>query len=359
MPVIPSFAVYSTANVLFKRKIIERLRPDESFQMNSERFGTFVMTRADFAREFPRILNESKDYREDGSHSYSYLPECLKLFRVEPALPGDGAAGRQPRGRRAGAQDSMEWPEWEVPPRELVRGIVSKLTPFIRFLSTEVIEAVVQDNEKHRPRWSELLVERGINPAIYLWPGSPCAYPGVRRFIGRSEKLHEVARAAQAEKQAIYLDDNHMPRDVWAFTLRGARSSREGPSGFQLAHLFAHKDYNREQIQSEIKPGGNVPTKYAWAGLFISVANTVYTPNSIFRPTDLDAGVRALLQEQARRLYGNVCVLLPWDSKAIALPAWDPGEFEWAVPVGTRKDVRAFLEFRASEMESLFARTRG
>jgi hypothetical protein len=253
----------------------------------------------------------------------------------------------------------MEWPEWQGPSRELVRGIVSKLTPFIRFLSAEVIEAVVQDNEQHHPRWSEFLAERGITPAIYLWPGSPCAYPGVRRLTGGSEKRGEVERAAQAQKQAVYLDDNHKPREVWALTLRGARSNGEGPSGFQLAHLFAHKDYNREQIQSEIQPGGSVPTEYAWAGLFTSVANTVYTPNSIFRPTDLDAGVRTLIQEQARRLYGSVCTLLPWDSKPFAPPEWDPGEFEWAAPVGTRKDVRAFLEFRASEMGSLLDRTRG
>jgi len=56
-----------------------------------------------------------------------------------------------------------------------------------RFLQPEIVQAIVVDNELHRAAWSEALETRGIDPRAYLWPGSACAFPGVRRYAGSSE----------------------------------------------------------------------------------------------------------------------------------------------------------------------------
>jgi hypothetical protein len=76
---------------------------------------------------------------------------------------------------------TASWPDWDLPdPEDLVQ-LARLTTPHIRFLHPDIVRFIVADNELHRERWGDRLTEHGVDPSLYLWEGSPCAFPGVRR----------------------------------------------------------------------------------------------------------------------------------------------------------------------------------
>ena len=57
-----------------------------------------------------------------------------------------------------------------------------------RFLKPEIVAAIAEDTRRHATEWSLRFRECGIDPAIYLWDGSPCVFPayGAMPGAGRS-----------------------------------------------------------------------------------------------------------------------------------------------------------------------------
>ena len=70
--------------------------------------------------------------------------------------------------------------------------------------------------------WSARLEAIGIDPAIYLWDGSPCAFPGIRRYAGSAEiaLFRQRVTASEVSPQCLALDDNDYPKHLWAFVFR-------------------------------------------------------------------------------------------------------------------------------------------
>ena len=158
--------------------------------------------------------------------------------------------------------------------------------------------------------WSISLEALGIDPAIYLWEGSPCAFPGVRRYAGSTEiaVFRKRTESSEAPPQCLSLDDNDYPKHLWSFVFTGKPFRKRGPDGYQLAHLFDHKEYgNRWRDELDAPPGVEEPVLPY--GLFTSAANAVYAPGAFLRPTDLSPRLRSLIQRRAQQLYGNI--LLP------------------------------------------------
>ena len=153
------------------------------------------------------------------------------------------------------------------------------------------------------PPWKAL----GIDPAIYLWEGSPCAFPGVRRYAGSTEiaVFRKRAKSSEAPPQCLSLDDNDYPKHLWSFVFTSRPFRKRGPAGYQLAHLFDHKEYgNRWRDELDTPPGVEEPVLPY--GLFTSAANAVYAPGAFLRPTDLSPRLRSLIQRWAHQLYGDV-----------------------------------------------------
>jgi hypothetical protein len=75
---------------------------------------------------------------------------------------------------------ASSWPEWVSPSNEDLLQLAEITTPYIRFLHPDIVLAVVEDNEYRRKEWCSRLVEHQINPSLYLWERSACAFPGVR-----------------------------------------------------------------------------------------------------------------------------------------------------------------------------------
>jgi hypothetical protein len=264
--------------------------------------------------------------------------------------------------RVAKSEEGRTWSTWEQPDSVAILALAHITVPLIRFLSPDVVHAVVEDNEQHRVEWTKALEERRIDPAAYLWERSPCAFPGVRRYAGSREIAAYRGHGKLDESQninALALDDNDYPKQIWSFMLRGAKFAKFGPDGFALAHLADHKDHgNRFATDFDLTEVGQSPRRLF--GLYTCPSNTVYTPISLIKPTDFVGTIRALLVRRAQELYGSFCEILP-PFLRIPQPSssdWNVSEFKWSDPVGTTKHMEIFLAFRRKRLTELIKRER-
>ena len=267
-----------------------------------------------------------------------------------------GAPAKRRRQERRTRRPGTHWRVWPQPSDEDFLELARAMTPFVRFLDPGIVYAVAEDNRRMGAEWSSRLKALGTDPAIYLWEGSPCAFPGVRRYAGSTEIAVFRQRAAPDEvpPQCLALDDNDYPKHLWAFVFTGKPFRKQGPDGYQLAHLFDHKQHgNRWRDELDLPPDMDEPAPLY--GLFTSAANSVYTPGAFLRPTDLSPGLRSLIQRRALQLYGNICRVVP-PPLAVKLcedPNWALDNFLWSAPVGGMERVPDFLEFRRERMGEL------
>jgi len=255
--------------------------------------------------------------------------------------------------RRQGA----DWPAWPTPSDEDLRELAQAMTPFVRFLDPGIVYAVVEDNRRMGADWSSRLEALGIDPATYLWEGSPCVFPGVRRYAGSTEiaVFRKRATADEVPPQCLALDDNDYPKHLWAFVLTGKPFRKRGPDGYQLAHLFDHKEYgNRWREELDILADAEEPVLPY--GLFTSAANSAYVPGAFLRPTDFSRRLRSLIQRRAQQLYGRICRLVPppLAVKPCNDQNWSLDNFRWSTPLGGMDNIPDFLEFRRERLEELF-----
>jgi hypothetical protein len=279
-----------------------------------------------------------KAFREDGIKG---TPPSQR------ALTGAGVR-RSPRAVQS--LDGRDWPMWNQPASEDILEMAHVAMPHVRFLNPDVVRAVVEDNECHRAAWIASLQAKRIDPAAYLWEKSPCAFPGVRRYAGSREiAAHRGHTRLDADEHlnALALDDNDYPKQLWSFVFRGLQFSKFGPEGYSLAHLTDHKDHGNRFEQDFDVMGGTEGVRPLF-GLYTCPSNTVYIPTTLIKPTDFVGTIRALLLRRVQQLYGAFCRMLPpFLSIRDTFPAaWDTREFRWADPVGAMKHVPNFLAFR-------------
>ncbi len=249
------------------------------------------------------------------------------------------------------------WPMWPPPSDAEVLKLAKLASKFFRFIHPNIVKAVVDDTEQYRSEWREGLRSHDISPETYLWEGSPCVFPGIRRHAGSKEIAIFKGKAERGEEplsQALQLDDNDFPKQVWSFVFQGRKFSKSGPSGYALAHLADHKEY-KNRFEEDFDVVGPDPSPQQLFGLYTSVANTAYVPTNLMKPTDFAGDFRNLLMRKADSLYGDFCNLLPpWlrirDSSD---SDWAIESFEWAEPVGTLDNIEVFLSFRNDTINRL------
>ena len=289
------------------------------------------------------------------------LKSAVGLYRAYRNTDGRTAvsngvpAKRRPQERRS-RRPGGQWPVWPQPNDEDLLEFARAVAPFVRFLDPGIIGAVAEDNRRLGTEWSSRLEAFGIDPATYLWEGSPCAFPGVRRYAGSTEIAVFRKRAApdEAPSQCLTLDDNDYPKHLWAFVFTCKPFRKQGPDGYQLAHLFDHKEHgNRWRHELHLPPAADEPVPLY--GLFTSAANSVYAPGAFLRPTDFSPRLRNLIQRRALQLYGNICRVVPppLAVKPCEDPNWALDNFQWSAPVGGMDHLPDFLEFRRERMGEL------
>lgn len=261
-------------------------------------------------------------------------------------IPGNAESRRNERA---------DWPEWPLPSHDDARILASLVARYTRFLDPEIVEALAKDNERHAPEWRSRLEACGVDPDLYLWEGSACAFLGVRRHSGTKEieAFRHGSVEAASLSDAVKLDDNSYPKQLWAFLFTGWAFGKIGPNGYALAHLLDHK--GGERFGREVVAANGSPCLRAVPGLFTAPSNTAYICKSLLDPTDFSSSLRALLQRRARSLYGDVCALLPpgYGLAPFEPDEWDVGEFEWCEPVGDLGRMEEFLAWRSMELDRL------
>ncbi|MCY3884190.1 MAG: hypothetical protein OXG24_04660 [Gammaproteobacteria bacterium] len=258
---------------------------------------------------------------------------------------------------RPSRRKGPDWPDWPRPNDEDLRELAGAMTPFVRFLDPGIVYAVVEDNRHMWTDWSSRLEALGIDPAIYLWEGSPCVFPGVRRHAGSAEiaVFKQQAAADEVPPQCLVLDDNDYPKHLWAFACTGKPFRNRGPEGYHLAHLIDHKEYrNRWREELDNMPDAKEPVLPY--GLFTSAANLAYVPSAFLRPTDFSSRLRSLMQRRAQQLYGRICRIVPppMAVKPCDDRNWSLDNFRWSTPVGGKDNIPDFLDFRRKRQEELF-----
>ena len=246
------------------------------------------------------------------------------------------------------------WPVWTQPNDEESLALARATAPLIRFLDPRIVGAVVEDNGRHGSEWRSALDALAVDPDIYLWEGSSCAFPGVRRHAGQTEiaVFHKRATPDLAPPpHCLVLDDNTYPKHLWAYVFTDKPFRNQGPTGYQLAHLLDHKEAGNRWRDELVCPS-EPPLPY---GLFTSAANAIYAPAAFLRPTDFSTELRNLVQRRAQQLYGDVCRLVPppFAVRPCEDSAWALDNFPWSAPVGNMDHVRDFLGFRHERMGKL------
>jgi len=157
--------------------------------------------------------------------------------------------------------------------------------------------------------------------------------------------------------EAVEIDDNDYPKEIWSFILSGNKFRKKGPTGYELAHLADHKEHNnrcaKEFVVKDIKHS------ITYFGLFTCPTNTVYIPSALLRPTDFSISLRLLLLRRSNQLYGRFCKILPpaYDLPELHKPEWDINKFEWADPVGDVSNVDSFLLYRQGKLDKMLRTT--
>ena len=109
--------------------------------------------------------------------------------------------------------------------------------------------------------------------------------------------FRQRAAPDEAPPQCLALDDNDYPKHLWAFVFTGKPFRKQGPDGYQLAHLFDHKEHgNRWRGELDLPPDVEDPAPLY--GLFTSAATSVYAPGAFLRPTDFSPRLRTLLSHR-------------------------------------------------------------
>lgn len=295
------------------------------------------------------------DWR-NGSATLKAAAELYKKFRTHPAASASQsettAQGEPPTPKRI-----SKWPEWPRLQNDDELVLARIVARFARFLRPEIVRAVVEDNEQQRADWSKKLEQRGIDPQAYIWPKSACAFPGVRRHAGSKEIAIFRKQVNDSVMNALALDDNDYPKQLWSFVLTGKKFAKHGPMGYALAHLADHKHHNNRTAHDFDRVEGEGQTTLH--GLYTAPTNAVYLPAATIRPTDFSVPLRNLLKRRAASLYGSFCAPLPtWLSIPPAKNSdWELDRFEWPDPVGDPQLISSFLSFRRSKMEELFEMT--
>jgi hypothetical protein len=153
---------------------------------------------------------------------------------------------------------------------------------------------------------------------------------------------------------ALALDDNDYPKQLWSFVFRGAQFAKFGPKGYALAHLVDHKDHGN-RFEQEFEVTGDTGVVRPLYGLYTCPSNTVYISSSLIKPTDFVGTIRALLVRRAQELYGSFSQTVPPFLRIPEThsPEWDVGEFKWGDPVGSMERIPDFLVFREERMAKL------
>jgi len=238
------------------------------------------------------------------------------------------------------------------------RSIAQALAKVSHHMHPVVVAAVKDRNADpgERARLEAILPEC-LEKEAWLYPGSACVFPGVRRFIGKVRK-RELLK--YVPKKCCIIDDNRFPRNVWTFLAVGEHYGgpnwkTSGLAQFELAHIFGHKRSQRG-LEEQVFKRFDASTK-PW-GLFTCAGNVVLIPKGFAKPTDGLSAVRVAFFKRYIDLYSEASLPGLRELDNDALPKWYD-EIEWNDPIlppDWEENLEKLFDYRVDRLKKLFAR---
>lgn len=253
-------------------------------------------------------------------------------------------------------EKKLDWPIWETPSEQTQLELANSLMPYVKILDPPIVEMIVKENNSLLERWTDTFIKLNIKPEIYLWKNSPVTFPGIRRHVGNEEITNRKKNTNDAKgEDALLLDDNSFPKELWSYALRGRKANKQGPINYSLAHIIDHKDYKSRHVH-EIKDYVKPSEKYTYAGLHTSCANTIWVPTNLLNPTDHNGKIRQLLLQLVNKYYSPYCQLLPKNQKLNVNnrdSKWNVDNFPEPKKVGEINQVKNFIIYRNTLIDEL------
>jgi len=234
------------------------------------------------------------------------------------------------------------------------REICGILANLAHHIHPKIVAQIQARNIEEYGYFKELFANK-IEVDQYLFDGSACVFPGVRRSVSGEGKK----KAYSPEYKAI-IDDNTFPRHIWCFLENGkAYSSKNwqnlGFGEFELAHIFTHKKtevgFERpffSKIQDELSPCGE----------FSCACNVVLLPKGTVRPTDNSKPTKGAFYKRYMDLYGEHPLNGRTDLNEKLVPEWydDLNWNEPVLPIGWEEKIKNLLKYRTRRITDLMER---
>lgn len=238
--------------------------------------------------------------------------------------------------------------------QHVIASVLAKLSYHVHPMIVSKIQTINADTEE-KSKLARIFPD-GFNLENWMYPGSACVFPGVRRFVGR---LNPKDLLKYVPDKGCIIDDNRFPRHLWTYiaegeSYNGSRWKNSGLADFELAHIFSHKPNERALEQRVFQDFDVTSSPY---GLFSCASNVALIPKGLAKPTDSLPGVRIAFFIRHIELYG-ISTLPGCNSlRKEAVPNWYQ-DLEWnepVLPANWESRIEKLMKYRFSRLTKILA----
>ncbi|MCB1222090.1 MAG: hypothetical protein H7A35_15125 [Planctomycetales bacterium] len=207
-------------------------------------------------------------------------------------------------------------------------GICKILASLAYHIHPKIAQRIADQNAAEREYFAELFKDK-IDLDSYLFQGSTCVFPGVKRYVSGQGKR----KSYNPQFRAI-IDDNTFPRHIWCYLEYGSAYSgpkwkSTGLCEFELAHVFSHK---QSELVLEQRYFSSINVDLVPNGDFTCACNVVLLPKGTVRPTDNSDNIKAAFFQRYIDLYGEESLNGRSGFRSDLVPSWY-SELNWNEPV--------------------------
>ncbi len=232
--------------------------------------------------------------------------------------------------------------------------ICSILAQLCYHIHPTIIETIKARNIEEYQYFRKLFLNR-IEISDYLFDGSACVFPGVRRYVSGQGKKQSYNHSYQA-----IIDDNAFPRHIWTFlangkTYKGPNWRKTGLNEFELAHIFTHKE---SEIELEKEFFGSIQPDLHPYSDFTSACNVVLLPKGTVRPTDNSRAIKAAFYMRYMELYGEESLSGRSRFRKSRVPGWY-SQSKWNqpyLPPDWRDNTKRLLKYRTARVTHIMTK---
>ncbi|MEI7900832.1 MAG: hypothetical protein WCK89_11305 [bacterium] len=218
-------------------------------------------------------------------------------------------------------------------------------------LHPDIINYIKEQNQKDYQYFKNLFGNK-ISIDNYLFNGSACVFPGVKRYIsgvGNKQKYNPNFNAI--------LDDNTFPRHIWCFLVignvyNGPNWKATGLNEFELAHIFSHK---KSELAEEKRYFNTMSNESSPFGEFTCAANVIILPKGTVRPTDKLPVIKSIFYKRYISLYGEDTLGGRKGFRHDLVPSWY-NDLVWNdpyIPENWKESINGLLEYRKRRIQHI------